>query len=207
MDEIIATRIASQISLSAERPSLEWRQARPISFCADWQGLHPDTALQTRVQSLWSNQSLFLRFECSYRELHLFAESDANGRRDHLWDRDVAEAFFQPPESGPNCYKEFEVSPNGMWIDLDIFSGGHANLQSGLQSSVFLAQEQKKWFAEFAIPLRALTSQFDPAKNWRANFYRVEGRKEPRQYLAWQPTHTPEPNFHVPDAFGVLRFV
>ena len=29
----------------------------------------------------------------------LFEDSDPNGRRDHLWDRDVAEAFLQPDPS------------------------------------------------------------------------------------------------------------
>jgi alpha-galactosidase len=38
------------------------------------------------------------------------------------------------------------------------------------------------------------------------NFYRVEGPQEPRAYLAWRPTKTPQPNFHVPSAFGKLRF-
>jgi hypothetical protein len=33
--------------------------------------------------------------------------------------------------------------------------------------------------------------------------YRLEGAK-PRQYLAWSPTRTPKPDFHVPDAFGWL---
>jgi len=38
------------------------------------------------------------------------------------------------------------------------------------------------------------------------NFYRVEGAAEPRFYSAWQPTGTPAPNFHVPEAFGELVF-
>ena len=33
--------------------------------------------------------------------------------------------------------------------------------------------------------------------------YRMEG-KSPRQYLAWSPTLTRKPNFHVPDKFGAL---
>ncbi|HEX8818071.1 MAG TPA: carbohydrate-binding family 9-like protein [Terriglobales bacterium] len=206
MDELVARRIANEITLSAERPAPQWREATPISFCADWQGLNPDARLQTQVQALWSAQNLFLRFECSYRELHIFDDADPAGRRDHLWDRDVAEAFLQPPDSAPNCYKEFEISPNGMWIDLDIFPGGRADLHSGLKRSVFLDRKQKKWSAELAIPLRAISSHFDPTAPWRANFYRIEGKKEPRQYLAWQPTHTPEPNFHIPSAFGMLRF-
>jgi hypothetical protein len=33
--------------------------------------------------------------------------------------------------------------------------------------------------------------------------YRMEG-KGPRLYLAWSPTRTDKPNFHVPAAFGTL---
>jgi alpha-galactosidase len=206
MDEIVATRVASEINLSADRPSPDWGNAKPISFSADWQGLHPDPQLQTQVQALWSTRSLFLRFECNYRELHVFEDAEANGRRDHLWDRDVAEAFLQPPDAPQTRYKEFEVSPNGMWIDLNIFPGGRADLKSGLLRSVFIAPDQPRWLAEMAIPLRSLTSHFDPTKTWRANFYRIEGKNEPRHYLAWQPTLTPKPNFHMPASFGILRF-
>ena len=52
-----------------------------------------------------------------------------------------------------------------------------------------------------------VTPSFAPAAVWRVNFYRVEGQQEPRFYSAWQPTNTPHPNFHVPEAFGRLRFV
>jgi alpha-galactosidase len=75
-----------------------------------------------------------------------------------------------------------------------------------IQRSVVLDPDLNTWSAELAIPLRALTRDFDPAVNWKANFFRVEGSKEPRAYLAWQPTQTPRPNFHVPVAFGSLRF-
>lgn len=129
-----------------------------------------------------------------------------DGRRDQLWNRDVAEAFLQPDPARAGFYQEFEISPNGMWIDLDIFPGGRADLKSGLQQSVCLDRDSHIWTAELAIPIRALTRHFDPAMNWKANFFRVEGSKEPRAYMAWQPTHTLQPNFHVPAAFGSLRF-
>ena len=147
-----------------------------------------------------------MRFECRYRELHTFEACEPTGRRDHLWDRDVAEAFLQPDPSRERFYKEFEVSPNGMWIDLDIFAGSRADLKSGLQRSVVLNQPAHIWTAELTIPMRCLTARFDPTALWRANFYRIEGEQEPRAYLAWRPTHTPQPNFHVPGAFGRLRF-
>ncbi len=204
--EIVASHVAGEIKLDAAHPALEWRRALPVVFCTDWQGKNFDPQRQTQVQVLWSSQTLYLRFECRYRDLYVFADSDPNGRRDHLWDRDVAEAFLQPDPARERYYREFEVSPNGMWIDLDIFPGGSADLKSGLQKSVVLNAERRRWAAELAIPVKALTEAFDPNATWRANFYRVEGTSEPRSYLAWRPTSTPTPNFHVPAAFGSLRF-
>jgi hypothetical protein len=158
------------------------------------------------VRVLWSPQTLYLRFECRYRELYVFTDSDPNGRRGQLWDRDVAEAFLQPDPSRPRYYKEFEISPNGLWIDLNISPHALANLKSHMQRSVWLDEAAHTWAAELAIPMRSLTRQFHPDHLWRVNFYRVEGSKEPRFYSAWQPTNTTQPNFHVPEAFGRMRF-
>jgi alpha-galactosidase len=204
--EIVAARIARDIQLDSKNPAVEWELATPISFSADWQGKNADPTLETEVRVLWSPANLYLRFVCHFRELFVFEESDANGRRDQLWDRDVAEAFLQPEPSPDRYYKEFEVAPNGMWIDLDISPIGLANLKSGLTRSVHIDEQQRIWVAELAIPLRALAGSVEPNARWHANFYRVEGQSEPRQYLAWQPTFTPQPNFHVPNAFGILRF-
>jgi alpha-galactosidase len=204
--EIVAFRLAGEIQQDAGHPATEWQRAQPVAFCADWQGKNPDEQRETVVRVLWSPQTLYLRFECRYRELFIFEDSASNGRRDHLWDRDVAEAFLQPDPARERCYREFEVSPNGMWIDLDIFPGGLADLKSGMTRSVFLDEKTYNWAAELAIPMKALTPNFDPTAVWRANFYRVEGKEEPRAYLAWRPTGTEKPNFHVPPAFGRLRF-
>lgn len=204
--EIVAAPLASELDLDAARRSPEWQQATPVSFCMDWQGKNADEGRETKVWAMWSAKTLYLRFKCRYRELNLFADSDPNGRRDHLWDRDVAEVFLQPDPTRERYYKEFEVSPNGMWIDLDISPEPRADLHSGMQRSLVLDEKAHTWTAELAIPIKALTTNFDPSAVWRANFYRVEGAKEPRAYFAWQPTKTPEPNFHVPSAFGRLRF-
>jgi hypothetical protein len=48
----------------------------------------------------------------------------------------------------------------------------------------------------------------EPQKNerWRVNLFRCIGSDPTRGYLAWQPTRTPEANFHVPQVFGWLVF-
>ena len=205
-DTITAARVVHEISLDAQHMAPEWQAAEAVSFWQDWQGKNADPERQTSVRVLWTPRTLYLRFECRYRELFVFEDSDANGRRDQLWDRDVAEAFLQPDPSRPRYYREFEISPNGMWIDLDISPEGLRNLESGMERSVWLDRAHHTWSAELAIPMRALTAHFDSAAEWRVNFFRVEGPREPRFYSAWRATHTPAPNFHVPEAFGRLRF-
>lgn len=205
--EIVANAVTREIVLDAQHPAVEWQSAEPVKFRADWQAKNADPQRETQVRVLWSRQALYLRFECRYREINVFPDSESNGRRDHLWDRDVVEAFLQPDPSQERFYKEFEVSPNGLWIDLDITPGPLKDLKSGMQRSVWLNEAAHTWTAELAIPMKSLTSHFDPAATWRVNFYRIEGKTEPRFYSAWQPTNTPKPNFHVPRAFGQMRFV
>jgi hypothetical protein len=204
--EIVAVRVPAEIPLNTTDSSQAWDSAQPVRFSHDWQGRNPDPKLETEVRTLWTPSTLYLQFTCSYSEITVFEDSDPNGRRDHLWDRDVAEAFLQPEPSGRRYYKEFEVAPNGMWINLDITPSGLADLKSGLERSVHIDEQRRAWVAELAIPTSAITPEFNPAIIWRANFYRVEGRVEPRRYMAWQPTHTTQPNFHVPEAFGTMRF-
>jgi hypothetical protein len=45
-----------------------------------------------------------------------------------------------------------------------------------------------------------------PNDVWLVNLFRCVGPEAPDRYLAWHPTHTPEPAFHVPEAFGKLYF-
>ncbi len=184
-----------------------WEAAGSLRFQADWQGKNADPERETEVHLLWTRETLYLRFRAKYRVITVFGDAEPNGRRDQLWDRDVAEVFLQSNESDRRRYKEFEISPNGMWIDLDIAPGEKHDLKSELRRRVTLNEASKTWIAELALPMKSLVERFDPVVSWRVNFFRVEGASEPRFYSAWQPTGTPAPNFHVPEAFGTLIFV
>ena len=183
-----------------------WENAPAIRFDRDWRGEQADPQRATEVRLLWNEQSLYLRFVSHYRELHVFPDARVDGWRDELWERDVAEAFLQPDATDARVYKELEVSPNGFWIDLNIAHGEKEEMGSGLRRRVAQSPNEQTWTAELAIPMRSLTTAFDPGQSWRANFFRVEGTKAPRFYSAWSPTMTPAPNFHVPEAFGHLVF-
>ena len=183
-----------------------WDGAAPLRFDWDWQGMHSDSQRATEVRLLWTPETFFLKFHARFRNITVFADADPTGRRNGLWDRDVAEVFLQPNPATPDQYKEFEIGPNGMWIDLDIAPGAKSDLHSGLRRRVVMHHAKMSWVAELAIPMAALVPRFNPADVWRLNFFRVEGPTEPRFYSAWRPTNTPYPNFHVPAVFGKLIF-
>lgn len=205
-DTAIAVRLAGVPDLEGFPKETAWENAPPIRFDADWQGKNADPERATEVRLLWSAETLYVRFEARYRTITVFPDAEANGRRDQLWDRDVCEVFLQTNPSEPRRYKEFEIAPNGSWIDLDIATGEKHGLQSGLRRRVKIHEQNKKWRAELALPMKSLISHFHASAVWRVNFYRVEGAAEPRFYSAWRPTHTPQPNFHVPEVFGGLIF-
>jgi hypothetical protein len=202
----VAAAWTAPLDDAAFPPAASWEASEPVQFDHDWRGENTDPERGTTVRLLWTPSTLYLRFVARYRTITVFDDSDPNGRRDQLWDRDVAEVFLQPQPSHLRRYKEFEISPNGMWVDLDIDSGSLRDLRSGLQRRVTIDQRSKTWTADLAIPTKSLCPTFDPAATWRVNFYRVEGLAEPRFYSAWRPTLTPQPNFHVPELFGYLKF-
>ena len=203
---VSAARLNSPVDAEGFPAPAGWNCAHSIRFEHDWRGEHADPQRETEVRLLWSRETLYLRFVARYRSITVFPSGEPTGHRDELWNRDVAEVFLQPAESDPSCYKEFEVSPNGLWIDLEIAPARKENLRSGLKRRVAIDEKNKTWQAEMALPMKSLTAQFDPECIWRVNFYRVEGAEEPRFYSAWQPTGTPAPNFHVPECFGKLLF-
>jgi len=206
-DFAYASRLSQAVGTDGFPAPAAWDAAAPIIFNADWQGKNADPERETQVRLLWTRETLFLHFRSRFRTITVFPGADPSGRRDHLWDRDVVEVFLQPDPTYPGHYFEFEVSPNGYWIDLNIEHGERSDPQSGMKCRTRLDEKSRIWTAELAIPLRGLALHFDPLSIWRVNFFRVEGDSEPRFYSSWRPTNTPQPNFHVPTAFGKLKFL
>jgi len=136
-----------------------------------------------------------------------FPDAEPSGRRDHLWDRDVVEVFLQPDPTYPGHYFEFEVSPNGYWIDLNIEHGERSDPQSGMKCRTHIDEGSRVWTAELAVPLRSLALHFDPSSVWRVNFFRVEGARLNPAFIPLGVPPTLRNQFPRPTAFGKLKFL
>ena len=80
----------------------------------------PVAGHRTEVRARWTGKNLYLLFICPYEELNLKPDPSPGTETNQLWNWDVAEAFIGTDFQHIRRYKEFEVSPQGEWVDLDI---------------------------------------------------------------------------------------
>jgi hypothetical protein len=166
---------------------------------------------RTEVKSRWTPKHLYLLFACHYEELNLKPDPSTTTETPRLWNWDVAEAFLGADFAHIGRYREFQVSPQGEWIDLDIDRtglrrAGGAAWNSGMQVKARIEPARKIWYGEMKIPFEAIGgTPLAAGAELRAGFFRIAGRDPDKKKISWQLTGTT--TFHVPEKFGILRLV
>jgi hypothetical protein len=165
--------------------------------------------LATKVRLLWSDEFLYLGYECPYGKLTVFEppnfdQERISGDQQALWDRDVVEAFIGSDQKNIKNYTEFEVAPTNERLDLTLDLPERDFVWSSrFQTAVKVNRRAKVWTCEMRIPLHALAAARPEAgTRWRLNLYRCD--RDHKAFLAWSPTL--RGSFHVPEKFGVLEF-
>lgn len=186
-----------------------WKKAHAVFFQHDWRG-DPLVGHETTVRARWTADTLWLLFQCGFDELTISANPRSSKETERLSAiSDVAEVFIAPSPGDVLRYKAFQVSPVGQWVDLHVdreTESHDATWDSGFRSVVHIDSGSSTWWVEMAIPLKAFGVPPPTAgTRWRLNFFRIE-HGPPRRAIAWQPTYTSQPNFHVPQTFGWLLF-
>jgi hypothetical protein len=188
-----------------------WRKAEEILIEKYWSGEDAPAGRHARAKLLWSETALYVRFEANQTEpLIISDEPNLKTKTRGLWDRDVCEIFVAPQQDEPRRYFEFEIAPSGEWIDLAIRQMTERRETDFEYDSRMLSTariEKDKVLMAIKIEWKAFGKTPKANDVWRGNLFRCVGAGETRGYLAWQPTETPQPAFHVPEAFGELEFV
>lgn len=185
-----------------------WHRAASISFNGDTYG-KPTSERESTVLSRWTHNNLYFLFICPYQQLHLKPDPNTQVKTNGLWNWDVAEVFIGSDFQDINQYREFEISPQGEWLDLAINLNhpthmGDFSWNSGLIASARIDPAHKVWYGFLRIPYSAVDARPAAAGNTlRINYFRCWGEEPQRTLLAWRPTM--KSTFHVPAAFGLLQ--
>ncbi|KXK01490.1 MAG: hypothetical protein UZ17_ACD001001715 [Acidobacteria bacterium OLB17] len=189
----------------------DWQRAEAIEIRTYWSGLEAPETRHFRARLLWSDTHFFARFEAEQHEpLIVNPKPNVTTKADELWERDVCEIFLAPDRGHPRRYLEFEAAPTGEWLDLAIEIDGDVrktewDFASGLEAAA--AVEGTLVTIAIKIPLARFGAPPVRGDIWLGNIFRCVGEGETRGYLAWRPTRTERPAFHVPEAFGKIEFV
>jgi len=205
--EAVSRYASSDFPLTANPNAPPWRHVAGV-FAENGPRGEAVRGHRTEIRSRWTASNVYFLFICPYQELHLKPNPTQTAETYGLWDWDVAEVFVGSDFKQINLYKEFELSPQGEWVDLDIdhlnpLPDGGWHWNSGFGVKARIDAKKKIWYAEMRIPIQSIDTRAPvPGLQMRINFYRCQGSDPGRKYIAWQPTG--EPSFHVPQSFGLL---
>jgi len=186
-----------------------WRRSGRVMIDTSWNGKAAADGRRTEVCLLWSETALYVRFDAEQNEPLVVSANPQIATKTHqLWERDVCELFLAPDARNRRRYFEFEIAPTGEWLDLIVDwmkdeprDWGYA---SGMETSAKI--EQGKVTMVMKIPWTAFGKKPAAGDVWLGNLFRQVGSGETRGYLAWSPTMTATPQFHVPEKFGEFMF-
>ncbi len=181
-----------------------WARATPIEFDTSWRG--DATGAKTKVRLLWQRGALFAGFEVEGTGLLADASFPKDRDRPKLYEEDCVELFIGAGPSEPKHYFEIEVGPLGHFLDLEVDKAAKTEnvaWSSGLSVGTRPDASGRRAVIELKLTAPEIRAHLERGVILPFALYRMEG-KSPRQYLAWSPTMTDRPNFHVPDRFGAI---
>jgi len=196
------------VALTTDPRTAFWRGGAPVIAERDTQGRLVANH-RTEVRSRWTTRYLYLLYVCPYEKLHLKPNPDTEHETNQLWNWDVAEVFLGTDFQNIRRYKEFEVSPQGEWIDLDVnLALPHHEVgwtwNSGFTVSARIDRKSKVWYGAMRIPFASLLSQAPvDGTVFRANLLRSQGPPEHGRLIAWKAPMSS--TFHTPERFGKLE--
>ncbi|HEX8847350.1 MAG TPA: carbohydrate-binding family 9-like protein [Pyrinomonadaceae bacterium] len=210
VSKIVGARYAETDIAAGELDHPLWATAESVSLHRYWSGEEAPAGRWAEARLLWSDAALCVRFVCRQKEpLVVSNEFQTERKTIGLWERDVCEIFIAPDTGEPSRYFEFEAAPTGEWLDLAVLKRSEERETDwDFHSGMTVAARIREGIITIAmrLPWEAMGRVPRAGERWRANLFRCIGEGPERGYLAWQPTYTDEPCFHVPEAFGELRF-
>jgi hypothetical protein len=205
-----SVQASTDAPLQTDPTSTFWRAAHPAYMERDKQG-KITSHFRSEIRARWTKDNLYFLFSCLYDELHLKPSPTITQETNELWNWDVAEVFISSDFNDIKHYQEFEVSPQGEWIDLDVDlrKPHHEDRwiwNSGFTLSARTDAQNHRWYAAMRIPLPAIDKRSPTAgMEFRLNLFVSEGPPANHHAIAWQPPMSS--TFHVPERFGTLRLI
>lgn len=214
------TRLTSPPTAGADWDKPPWQKI-PSEPIRNYMGKMPDHFPNTEVKIAYEDMAIYVMFRVADK----YVRAVAAKHQDSVCGDSCVEFFFTPGADVSRGYFNLEVNCGGTMLfhyhpgsrkkrfdEIPVSDCDKIIITHSLPRLVDPEiQESVTWTVEYAIPV-ALLKRYYPVSTpkphalWRANFYKCADNTSHPHWLTWSPVDYPKPNFHLPQAFGVLEF-
>jgi hypothetical protein len=212
-------RLMQSMNIDADWNKPQWQQPDAVMI-ENYMGSTPKFRPIVQAKMMYDDENLYIIFSVRDRYVRCITK-DINGP---VWEDACVEFFFSPDTSFPEKYFNLEINCGGTPLmhynivpgeditmlavnDIEMIEIAHS-LPQIIDPEI---TEPVIWTIEYRIPL-VLIEKYSkitrpkPGINWKANFYKIAENSSNPHYLTWSFVDNIEPDFHLPQFFGLLRF-
>ena len=213
-------RLNAPLTIDANWDKPAWKNVPAVEL-AHYMGDKPDHFPKTCAKVMYDDQALYVIFRVEDR----YVRAVAKQHDDTVCRDSCAEFFFVPGKDLTKGYFNLEMNCGGTMLF-------HFQLEPRKDSVALASEDLKKiqlahtmpknvepevaapttWVVEYRLPLDILSKYSKdlrkpaPGVTWRANFYKCADATSHPHWLTWSKVEKPNPDFHLPEFFGTLRF-
>jgi hypothetical protein len=198
----------------------QWQNIDAVDII-NYMGTVPDFRPDVKAKMMYDAANLYVIF-CVHDRFVRCITKDYNGP---VWEDSCVEFFFSPDTIQPERYFNLEINCGGIPLmhyniipdkDIKMLEIDDIKMIEIAHSMPQLVDpeitEQVTWTIEYRIPLTLLEkySKVTPPKpgiEWRANFYKIAENSSNPHYKTWSVVDNFQPDFHLPQFFGLLKFM
>jgi len=212
-------RVETPPALDARWRKTPWRRLPPL-LLRRHMGPRPAHFPRVAAKLAYDRRALYVIFRVRDR----YVRATARRRQDSVCQDSCVEFFFVPGRDLENGYFNLEVNAGGVLLFHFQRQPRHNPVPIGppLLRRVAVAHSLPRrvepeirravtWTVEYRLPWAGLEAYRPvalpaPGTVWRANFYKCADATSHPHWLTWACVNRPQPDFHVPEDFGELRF-
>jgi hypothetical protein len=192
----------------------------PSEVIQNYMGRKPDHFPKVEMKIAYDDMAIYMMFRVEDR----YVRAVAAEHQDNVCGDSCVEFFFTPDSDVSKGYFNLEMNCGGtMLFHFQPVPGkGRITIPKSECNKIMSAhslprfvdpeiEEAVTWTVEYWIPIALLKRYCQvitpaPHVSWRANFYKCADNTSHPHWLTWSPVNFPDPNFHLPQSFGILEF-
>jgi hypothetical protein len=216
----MVTELSEPVKIDGDWNKEPWKNITSLRL-DNFMGHAPEHKPNVQVKVAYDEEAIYVIFRVEDQ----YVISTMDQYQDPVSRDSAVEFFFAPTNDISKGYFNLEVNCGGtaLFKFQKIARKGQKAIPESTFDKIELAhslprtvypeiQDKVTWTIEYRIPVDILAQYHDdveypvPGVEWKANFYKIADKSSHPHWLTWSPVDYPEPQFHLPEFFGTLKF-